>query len=67
MVDGEEHTPYEARGGLTYYKELGFIPTDKTDEAASRTIEDSYDDWCVAQVAKVLGKEKDIGSFCIGR
>src|SRR3984893_9831614 len=62
-ADREEHTPYEARGGLTYYKELGFIPTDKTDAAASRTLEDSYDDWCVAQVATALGKEKDYQFF----
>ncbi|MES2390178.1 MAG: glycoside hydrolase family 92 protein, partial [Acidobacteriota bacterium] len=62
-LDREEHTPYEGRGGLTYYKALGFIPTDKTDEAASRTLEDSYDDWCVAQVAKALGKQKDYEIF----
>ena len=62
-LDREPHTPYEARAGLTYYKQLGFIPTDKTDEAASRTIEDSYDDWCVAQVAKALGKQKDYEFF----
>jgi predicted alpha-1,2-mannosidase len=62
-LDREPHTPYEARGGLTYYKQLGYIPTDKTDEAASRTIEDSYDDWCVAQVAKILGKQKDYEFF----
>jgi predicted alpha-1,2-mannosidase len=62
-VDREEHTPYEARGGLTYYKQLGFIPTDKTDEASSRTLEDSYDDWCVAQIAKALGYEKDYRFF----
>jgi len=62
-LDREQHTPYEARGGLTYYKQLGYIPTDKTDEAASRTIEDSYDDWCVAQVAKLLGKQKDYEFF----
>jgi predicted alpha-1,2-mannosidase len=62
-LDREQHTPYEARGGLTYYKQLGYIPTDKTDEAASRTIEDSYDDWCVAQVAKALGKQKDYEFF----
>jgi predicted alpha-1,2-mannosidase len=61
--DREEHTPYEARAGLTYYKQLGFIPTDKTDEAASRTLEDSYDDWCVAQVAKALGREDDYRFF----
>ena len=58
-LDREEHTPYEARGGLTYYKQLGYIPTDKTDEAASRTLEDSYDDWCVAQIAKALGRSDD--------
>jgi predicted alpha-1,2-mannosidase len=62
-ADRAPHTPYEARGGLTYYKELGYIPTDKTAEAASRTLEDSYDDWCVAQVAKALGKEKDYQFF----
>ena len=62
-LDREEHTPYEGRGGLTYYKKLGFIPTDKTDEASSRTLEDSYDDWCVAQIAKALGREDDYRFF----
>src|SRR5262249_22460333 len=62
-LDREEHTPYEARAGLTFYKSLGYIPTDKTDEAASNTLEDSYDDWCVAQVAKALGKTDDFRFF----
>jgi predicted alpha-1,2-mannosidase len=61
--DREPHTPYEARGGLTYYKSLGYIPVDKTAESASRTLEDSYDDWCVAQVAKALGKTKEYQFF----
>jgi predicted alpha-1,2-mannosidase len=54
--DREPHTPYEARGGLTYSEALGFVPDDKTAEAASRTIEDAYDDWCVSQIARRLGK-----------
>ena len=62
-LDREEHTPYEGRAGLTYYKQLGYIPTDKTDEAASRTLEDSYDDWCVAQIAKALGKTDEYRLF----
>jgi predicted alpha-1,2-mannosidase len=62
-LDREEHTPYEARAGLTYYKQLGYIPTDKTDEASSRTLEDSYDDWCVAQTAKALGHEEEYRFF----
>jgi predicted alpha-1,2-mannosidase len=61
--DREPHTPYEARAGLTYMKQLGFIPTDKTAEAASRTLEDSYDDYAVAQVAKNLGKMDDYKLF----
>jgi predicted alpha-1,2-mannosidase len=61
--DREPHTPYEARGGLTYLKKLGYIPADKTAESASSTLEDSYDDWCVAQVAKALGKTEDYQFF----
>jgi predicted alpha-1,2-mannosidase len=61
--DREPNTPYEARAGLTYYKQLGYIPTDKTDEAASSTLEDSYDDWCVAQIAGIVGKQQDYDFF----
>ena len=61
--DREPHTPYEARGGLTYSKVLGFVPNDKTAESASRTLEDAYDDWCVAQVAKKLGKTAEYEFF----
>lgn len=62
-LDREEGTPYEARAGLTFYKKLGYIPTDKVDEAASRTLEDSYDDWCVAQIAQALARGKDYQFF----
>ncbi len=62
-LDREEGTPYEARAGLTYYKQLGYIPTDKTDEAASSTLEDSYDDWCVAQISKAIGRDEDYRFF----
>jgi len=61
--DREHHTPYEARAGLTYLKTLGYIPADKTAEAASSTLEDAYDDWCVAQVAKSLGHTADYKFF----
>ncbi len=67
--DREPHTPYEARAGFsTYMKQLGFIPTDKTAEAASRTLpKDSYDDYAVAQVAKKLGKWTTTSSSSIAR
>jgi predicted alpha-1,2-mannosidase len=62
-ADREPHTPYEARGGLTYSKVLGYVPDDKTAEAASRTLEDAYDDWCVSQIAAHLGKTSDAAYF----
>jgi predicted alpha-1,2-mannosidase len=62
-ADREPNTPYEGRGGLTYSKKLGFVPDDKTAESASRTLEDAYDDWCVAQIAKKLGKTADYQYF----
>ncbi|HEU5397330.1 MAG TPA: glycoside hydrolase family 92 protein, partial [Verrucomicrobiae bacterium] len=57
--DRAEWTSYEARAGLTYYNTLGYIPADKTSESASGTLEDAFEDYCVARVAGVLGKESD--------
>ena len=41
------------RGGLKEYNSLGYIPY-SSDRAGNRTVEYSYDDWCIAQVAKGL-------------
>lgn len=49
--------------GLQLYKELGFIPADKENESVSKTLEYAYDDWCIAQTAKYLGKEEDYNYF----
>jgi predicted alpha-1,2-mannosidase len=55
--------PYEARAGLTYYKQLGYVPVDRTAEAASSTLEDAYDDFAVAQVARAVGQDADYRFF----
>ena len=51
-VPDEKH----GRGGLTEYNTLGYIPYG-IDRAGNRTVEYSYDDWCIAQVAKGLGHQ----------
>ncbi len=61
--DGEPFTPYEARAGLSWFKELGFIPADKTSESASSMLEDTYDDYAVAQVARAVSNDKDYRFF----
>lgn len=58
-LDRAPWTAYEARGGLTYYMQLGYVPQDKTDESVSRTLEFAYDDFCVAQLAKAVGRMDD--------
>ncbi|TCV93179.1 putative alpha-1,2-mannosidase [Luteibacter rhizovicinus] len=45
--------------GLPYYRKLGFIPSDKEGEAASKTLEYAYDDWAVAHMAEALGHGDD--------
>ncbi|HMD74722.1 MAG TPA: GH92 family glycosyl hydrolase [Steroidobacteraceae bacterium] len=53
--DREPDEPYESRAGLTYSLKLGYIPADRVAESASSTLEESYDDYAVAQVAKAAG------------
>ncbi|MCK4747931.1 MAG: glycoside hydrolase family 92 protein, partial [Bacteroidales bacterium] len=47
------------RLGLKYYKKLGYIPYERQGESVSKTLEYCYDDWCIARMAKELGKETD--------
>lgn len=51
-VPDEKH----GRGGLKEYNTLGYIPYG-IGRAGNRTVEYSYDDWCIAQVAKGLGHQ----------
>lgn len=45
--------------GLKYVKERGYIPSDKEYESVSKAMEYAIDDWCIAAMAKKLGKMDD--------
>lgn len=45
------------------YAKLGWVPFDQENESVSKTLEYAYDDYCVAQMAKALGKKEDIEIF----
>lgn len=47
------------RFALPAYREKGFLSQEDIRESASRTLEYSYDDWCIAQMAHMLGKPAD--------
>ena len=46
------------------YDKYGYYPFDITTvESVSRTLESAYDDYCAAQMAKAMGKDKDYEFF----
>jgi predicted alpha-1,2-mannosidase len=49
--------------GLKAYQRYGYVPYDVETNSVSITVEYAYDDWCVAQVAKKLGKTADYKRF----
>ena len=49
---------------VTTYAQLGWVPCDKENESVSKTLEYAYDDYCVAQMAKALGKTDDADTSC---
>ena len=59
---GKVHPAVSSTGrlGHEYYNTLGYVPYDAgINENVARTLEYAYDDWCIAQVAKMLGKDED--------
>ncbi|WP_372800636.1 GH92 family glycosyl hydrolase [Lutibacter sp.] len=50
---------------INEYMELGYVPVDEHHEnwSVSKTLEYAYDDWCIAQFAKALGKTEAYNQF----
>ena len=45
------------RFGYEYYNQLGYIPADvKVDQNVARSLEYAYNDWCIYEFGKALGK-----------
>ena len=49
--------------GKKYNEELGYLPSDLENESVSKALEYAYNDWCIAQMAKDLGKQDDYERF----
>ncbi|MBX7242537.1 MAG: GH92 family glycosyl hydrolase, partial [Bacteroidia bacterium] len=58
-----KHSAMQDHFGLAAYKKYGYIPSDKEHESVSKTLEYAYDDWCIAQMAKEMGKKEDYEYF----
>ncbi|MFN8323879.1 MAG: GH92 family glycosyl hydrolase [Chitinophagales bacterium] len=53
----------EDKNGLKGYKTNGYIKFMEDGQSVSRTLEYAYDDWCIAMVAKKLGRQQDYDYF----
>ncbi|BBI31946.1 GH92 family glycosyl hydrolase [Cohnella abietis] len=51
--------PALGRRGLDDYNRLGYLPCDTYHESVSNTLDYVYGDFCIAQLAKGMGKEAD--------
>lgn len=75
LVKDAEIEPFawdiHGRGGLDSWKELGYIPVQDLDykgfgtmtRSISRTLEYSYNDYCIAQVASAMNKSSDAAKY----
>ena len=58
----ESHPTISSTGrkGYEYYNALGYVPYDvNINESAARTLEYAYNDWCIYQLGKKLGKPEE--------
>lgn len=56
-VVSHPNSPFEV------WEEYGYMPENIQTQSVSITLEQAFDDWCVAQLAKRLGKEEDYQRF----
>ncbi len=63
MNPGQAHEcgGYAGNRNLQTYMDIGYVPANEG--PVSNTLEYAYDDWCVAQMAKSLGKMEDYNYF----
>jgi predicted alpha-1,2-mannosidase len=59
----EPDSPGHGIPHLADYLRLGYLPANVMSEATSTTLEEAYDDYCIAQMARALGNNADYEKF----
>ena len=59
-VNSAKHRSYDAIGD---YMKYGYVPFESNGVGASMTLEYAYDDWCIATMAKAMGKTEIAQEF----
>jgi predicted alpha-1,2-mannosidase len=61
--EAAKHSAMQKVDGIDYAQKLAYIPADKVIEAVAKGLEYAIDDWCIAQMAKRMGKTDDYVYF----
>lgn len=51
--------------GIGLYKQLGYVPADAEGESLSKTLEYAYDDYCIARLARRMGRDSVYNEFIL--
>lgn len=46
-----------------YNNTLGFVPSDKDNQSVAKALEFAYNDWCIARMAREMGKENEYKNY----
>ena len=63
LLEAMQESTRKHEFGIDTFHELGYVNSDEQDESVSKTLEMCYDDWCIATVAKKLGKQDVADKF----
>jgi len=62
-LDAMKHSAELDDRGLNAYRKQGYISSENDDASVSKTLEYSYDDWCITQMAKLAGDSSAYKEF----
>jgi predicted alpha-1,2-mannosidase len=62
-MEAMKQTSVKDHFGIKEYRQYGFLPCDLGNESVSRTLEYSYDDWCIARMAQSLDLQNDFSQY----
>ena len=62
-LEAMKHSAEANHFGLRGYKDHGYLEMEEERESVSKTLEYAYDDWCIAEVARMLGRTGDYRQY----
>ena len=51
------------RRGIEFYLRLGYCPEGRVDQSAAETVDAAYGDFCIAQIARILGHQQEAATY----